>query len=216
MTSFIFVVHLLPLIEELKGCERCAQLVFGAVADDGKCAILQKSRNVSHIASAYLAVGIAHRCVLLRGVLQFHDANGNTIHEEQNVGTPVLSPLFHHKLVHATEDVSLRMLEVYVFQMEWRFAVVAIREVVAVAVEQESVLSSIVFVLATHVSEVGNNAIYFCICQVAIRIPCSKKRAKVVFDKWVGKFSVQFVTERIPPLHVLQKLYRRFLKLAFV
>ena len=99
------------------------------------------------------------------GILKFDDADRNTIHEEQNVRTTILLALLHNELVYTTEDITIRMFKVNIFHTERCTAIVAIRKVVAVTIQQEGILTGIVVVLATNVPEVCHHIVHLCFCQ---------------------------------------------------
>ena len=63
---------------------------------------------------------IKNRRILLSRVLQFDDAEGNPIYEEQNVGTSFRSVLANGELIDRAKDVCLRILKVDVLYVPIR------------------------------------------------------------------------------------------------
>lgn len=106
-------------------------------------------------------MGIAYGGILLSRVFEFDDADRYAVNEKQNVGPAVLTALFHDKLVDATENIMVGMLEVDVLQAERIIPAITVCKIISVPIEQEGVLLGIIIVLAASVPQIGNNAVHF-------------------------------------------------------
>ena len=214
LAALVLVFYLLPFVEELEGGERRAELGLGGIAHHGEGAVFQERRYVAHIPGAYLRVGVAYGGGGCGGVLQFDDAHGYAVDEEQHVGAAVLRALHHGKLVDAAEHVARGVVEVDVFQTE-RIALLW-REVVAVAVEVEGVLQGVVVVLPAHVAQVGHDGVHLGGRESLPCVACCEVGAQVVFYDGVGELAAEVVAVGVCPVGGLQQVHEGFLEVAFV
>ena len=159
---------------------------------------------------------VPYCCIGFSWVLQFYDADRNTIHEEQNVRTAILLALLHNKLVYTTEDITIRMFKVDILHTERCTAIIAIRKVVAVTIQQEGILTGIVVVLATYISEVCHYIVHLCLCQPFLGILSFEECPQILFYQRVCELTMQFIAKSVLPVSLLQQLYGSFLKLTFV
>ena len=79
-------------------------------------------------------MSIAYGGILLGRIFQFNDADGYAVYEKQNVGATVLTTLLHDKLIDATENIMVGMLEVDIFQAEWIIPPIAVCKVVTITI----------------------------------------------------------------------------------
>lgn len=77
---------------------------------------MQQMRNVPPIADADLLPGVVDGGVGIGGVLQLDEAQGQAVDEQQHVRPAVFGDavvgIFHGELVHGSEEVVLRVVEV--------------------------------------------------------------------------------------------------------
>ena len=171
LTCLVFVLHLLPLIEIFKWRKRCTQFCLCSIADNSQNAIFHQIRDVAHIASANLGMGIINRGIYLGRILQLDDTDWNTIHKEHHVWATVLASLLHYKLVDTAEDITLRALEIDVLQLKRQTFCRSI--IIAVTIEIECVLESIIFILSAHISDVSHDAIHLILREILGAISAS-------------------------------------------
>ena len=162
-----------------------------------------------------LRVGIAYGGILLGRIFEFDDADRYAVYKKQNVGPTVLAALFHDKLIDATENIMVGMLEVDVLQAERIIPAITVCKIISVPIEQEGVLQGIIIVLAASVPQIGNNAVHLGSGQFFIFVLSGKKCPQVFFNKRVGIFPVNVIAERILPMRLAEEFDSRFLKLAF-
>ena len=216
LAGFVFIVDFLPFVEKFEWRVGRSQFVLRPVADNRQCTIFQQGRYIPHIASTNLRVGIAYGGILLGRVFEFDDADRYAVYKKQNVGPTVLTALFHDKLVDATENIMVGMLEVDVLQAERIIPAITVCKIISVAIEQEGVLQGIIIVLAASVPQIGDNAVHLGSGQFFIFVLSGKKCPQVFFNKRVGIFPVNVIAERILPMRLTEKFNSRLLKLAFV
>jgi len=80
-------------------------------------------------------MGIAYRGILLGRIFQFDDADGYAIYKKQNVRATILTTLPHDKLIDATENIMVGMLEVNVLHAERIIPTITICKIVTVTIE---------------------------------------------------------------------------------
>ena len=112
LAGFVFIVDFLPFVEKFEWGVGRSQFVLRPVADNRQCTIFQQGWYIPHITGTNLRMRIAYGGILLGRVFEFDDADRYAVNEKQNVGPTVLTALFHDKLVDATENIMVGMLEV--------------------------------------------------------------------------------------------------------
>ena len=158
-------------------------------------------------------MGIAYRGILLGRIFQFDDADGYAIYKKQNVRATILTTLPHDKLIDATENIMVGMLEVDVLQAERIIPAITVCKIISVAIEQEGVLQGIIIVLAASVPQIGNNAVHLGSGQFFIFVLSGKKCPQVFFNKRVGIFPVNVIAKRILPMRLAEEFDGSLLKL---
>ena len=75
---------------------------------------------------------VADSRILFRRIFEFDDTDRYAVDEKQDVGAAVLTALFHDKLVDATENIMVGMLEVDVLQAERIIPAITVCKIVSI------------------------------------------------------------------------------------
>ena len=105
----LFVIHPEPFEEELIACIPCTELGLQTIAQH---ADLVHGKDVRDVLAIRYEVLVVRFLYLDGGVFQFDKHHGQSIHEEEHIGTAIAEVTFDPHLVDTMKLIALRMIKV--------------------------------------------------------------------------------------------------------
>ena len=111
MRSYILAILAFPRRETAEACRKRACPRFKSIGNDNQCIVGEERRNLLLI-GFNLAVCTLYSGILICCVLQLEDDQGQTVNEQQYIGTAVVPVLDDSKLVYNCKFVVVWVVEV--------------------------------------------------------------------------------------------------------